>query len=258
MKNDIAKALELAEDSCAQPGASHGTPVDYAPTPISGVRKMSLYSFIGFLALSALFAIVCVIRGEFGEFEVKVLVTTLVIAAGSICSLCCSAYAGRTHNTWPALGGIGVATLAGALLILGVWMEIESEPYWKDTAVLGVLAAACAHALALLALRLKPEQRWLQVVTSVNIALLALVISSMILGEVDNEDVLKVVVVLAILAALGTLVVPILSRLARAQPDQPRAELLLTPRDDGTYEDKHGRVYTVTEVPDRCKDTEGE
>lgn len=134
------------------------------------------------------------------------------------------------------------------MLILGIWMEVHSEGYWKNTAILCVFSIACAYSLALLAVHLKPQQRWLQIATTANILFLAAVISYMILDKVDNEGIFKIVAVLAILAALETLVVPVLGRLAKVQSVQPQATLLLTPREDGAYEDKRGRIYNVTEM----------
>jgi hypothetical protein len=53
--------------------------------------------------------------------------------------------------------------------------------------------------------------------------------------------------VLAILAALETLIIPILGRLTVARVQTSRT-LTLTRREDGTYEDRQGRVYEVTEI----------
>ena len=216
---------------------------------ISRVRKGSLYSFIGFLTISALLAITCVLSGEFGDFEIKVLITTSVIAVASICSLCCSAYSNRKENAWPGLGGISVAAVSAAMLIVGVWAEIDSEGYWKATAICSVFAIAFAHSLALLAVELRPTYSWLRIGTGINIFALAALISVMILVEIDDEGVFKLVAVLAILAALETLVIPILGRLAKVAPTQAGDALSLTRREDGTYEDKGGRIYRVSEMP---------
>ena len=218
---------------------------------ISRVRKGSLYSFIGFLAISALLAITCVLSGEFGDFEIKVLITTSVIAVASICSLCCSAYSNRKENALPGLGGISVAAVSASMLIVGVWAEIDSEGYWKATAICSVFAIAFAHSLALLAVELRPTYSWLRIGTGINIFALAALISVLILVEIDDdyEGVFKLVAVLAILAALETLVIPILGRLAKVAPTQAGEALSLTRREDGTYEDKGGRIYRVSEMP---------
>jgi hypothetical protein len=218
---------------------------------VSSVRKGFLYSFIVFLAISALLAITSVLFGKFGEFEIKVLVTTSVIAVASICSLCCSAYTSRSQNALPGIAGISVAGVSAAMLIIGVWTEMDSEGYWKTTAILSVFAIAFAHSLALLAVRLRPTHSWLQLGTAINIFALAAIISGMIVGEIDDEGVFKFVAVLAILAALETLVIPILGGLAKAELRQVRETLSLTKREDGIYEDERGHLYEVNEMSNK-------
>jgi hypothetical protein len=135
--------------------------------------------------------------------------------------------------------------LSAAMLISGAWSEINSEGYWKTTAVLSVLAIACAHALALLSVRLRPAHSWIQIATAVTTLILAVVVSGMILGEVDDKGMFKLVAVLAILAALETLVIPILGRLNKGQAEPPSRTLVLTERQDGRYQDRTGRIYEV-------------
>jgi hypothetical protein len=126
---------------------------------------------------------------------------------------------------------------------------MDSEVYWKTTAICSVFAIAFAHSLALLAVGLRPTHYWLQLATGINIFALASLISLMIVVELDSEGVFKFVAVLAILVALETLVIPILGRLAGAAPNQAGETLSLTRREDGTYEDKGGRIYRVSEMP---------
>lgn len=218
---------------------------------ISRVRKGSLCSFIVFLVISALLAITSVLSGKFGVFEIKVLVTTSVIAVASICSLCCSAYTSRSQNSLPGIAGISVAGVSAAMLITGVWTEMDSAGYWKTTAIFSVFAIAFAHSLALLAVHLRATHSWLQLGTVVNIFALATIISVLIVGEIDDEGIFKFVAVLAILAALETLVIPILGRLAKAEPSQVGETLSLTKREGGIYEDERGHLYEVNELSNR-------
>jgi hypothetical protein len=211
-------------------------------------RKASFYSFIAFLALTALVAIGCVISGEFGYFEVKVLVTTSTIGAASVCFLCCGSYFNRTGKITPAGAGIAMAVVAAAMIITAAWAEIEADDYLKTTAVIGVFAIAFAHCLALLAVRLRPGHGWIQLATAVTIFGLAALISGMIIGEIEREDAGKPLAVLAILSALETLVIPILGRVARTERSQARGTLVLKAREDGNYEDERGRVYRVTQM----------
>jgi hypothetical protein len=215
---------------------------------MGSARKACLYSFIAFLSFSALLAIFCVLFGKFGDFEGKVLVTTSVIAAASICALCCSAYSAKFQNRAAGTGGTLLAAAAAVMIIVGVWGKFQSPCYWKTTTVFSVFAVATAHWLAPLLVRLPATHRWLPSLTGINIFFLATVITSMIVWEANDAGRFKLAAVLAILAALETLVIPILSRVTRPIA---RPSLVLTQRDDGTYSDKNGRVYQVTKVSEQ-------
>ena len=131
---------------------------------------------------------------------------------------------------------------------MGAWAEADSEAYWKTTVILSVYALAFAHALAVLAVRLGPARAWLPAATATNTFALASLAAFMILAEPDSDAAFKLVVVLAILAALGTLVVFVVARMDKTRAGQAASALSLTPRDDGLFEDAQGRLYEVREV----------
>ncbi|PZD70540.1 hypothetical protein C1752_10969 [Acaryochloris thomasi RCC1774] len=216
--------------------------------PSDSLKKISLYTFIAFLSISALFAIASVFTGRLGEFELKVLITTSVIAIASICSLCCSVYSSRIKNTIPSYTGIALAGSSALMLIQGVWAETGSEGYWKTTATLSIFAFASAHSLALLAVRLRVEHAWVQLVAVVNIFMFATILSATIIGEISSDGNVKFITMLAILATLETLVIPILGRLVKGNGSPVREVLSLTKRVDGAYEDKHGYIYEVKKM----------
>ena len=212
-------------------------------------KRSFLYSFVVFLVISALLAITSVFSGDFGEFELKVLATTSVIAGASICGLCCGMYASRGKNPQWSVVGAAFAALAAAMLILGVWAEPHSDSYWKTTGIVSVYAIAFAHSLALLAVRLRPTHAWLRTMAAGIIFVLATLISFMIAHELHDKSTSKLVAVLAILVALATLVIPIMARLGEAAPGVSGETLSLRKREDGRYEDKNGRLYEVKELP---------
>jgi hypothetical protein len=219
---------------------------------MGNARKACLYSFIAFLSVSALLAVSCVLVGKFGDFEAKVLITTSVIAAASIGALCCTVYSARAQNLAPGTAGILLAVAAAIMVIVGVWSHAQSPHYWKTTTVISVFAVAIAHCLALLAIRIPAAQSWLRWLTAGNIFLLAVVVASMIVAEPHDDRVLRFAAVLAILAALETLVIPILSWVGKPVA---RKTIVLMERDDGTYCDKDGRVYRVSEVLEQRAET---
>src|SRR5699024_10411116 len=106
------------------------------------LKQGSLYCFVIFLVISALLAIAAVLSGSFDVFELKILLTTSIIAAASVCGLCCSVHAQRSDTVWPGALGVGLALASAALFIYGAWLEVSAEDYWRLTVVLGIFAVA--------------------------------------------------------------------------------------------------------------------
>jgi hypothetical protein len=218
--------------------------MDYTET-----RKLSLKLFIGFLGLTALVAIVCVLGGEFGELQVKILLTSTTISAASICAMSCAAFIEKRKLATLGLGGIGFAVVAAALVILGVWAEIEAEGFWKLTGSVSVVAVGLAHAFLLVLPELDPGHRWVQWATVITIGVLALQIIVAIFGEIESEGYYQILAAVAILVALGTLVVPILMKLRKGDGAAAAVEtLVLTRIGERIYRDHDGREYRVTEI----------
>lgn len=225
----------------------------------TAMKTVLLYLLIGFLMLSALFAIITVLTGRFSHFEIKVLLTAMVIVFTSIGSLSCSTYMARSGRTWPGVAGITLAVFSASLIILGLWWGVRDYrvEYWKTAIVTATFAAAFAHSLALLSVRLPLKHLWIRVITTVNIFLLAAAISAMVIyiWEMHKAAGLKAImlrsiIMLAILAALETLAIPILSSMTRYKKEGENSmkRVILTEREEGLYEDPGGNLYRVEKV----------
>src|SRR5437763_16141896 len=91
------------------------------------VKKAFLYTLVGSVGITAIFAIAAILSQRFEWFEVRVLMTTLVIASASICGLACGAYmAGKRGRGLPWLGVV-LAVLAAAMAIAGIWAPTEQR-----------------------------------------------------------------------------------------------------------------------------------
>jgi hypothetical protein len=216
------------------------------------LRKASLRIFIGFLALTALIAIVSVLRGEFDDFTIRVLLTCLAISISSILSMACAAYMERRGR--PALGltGISFAVLAGALAIIGIWAEINEDVFWKSMMTATLFAGSFAHAFLLALPDLKRKHARVQRAAAMTIAVLAVLLAAALWGEIDNEAYFRFVAVVAILLGLETVVIPILMKMqsgeGQSDDHERRRRLQLTERTDGLFEDSDGRVFRVESV----------
>jgi hypothetical protein len=213
----------------------------------SDIRKLFLWIFLGFLVLTALVGIISVLSGEFGKIQVKILGTCLTISAASICSMACAAFMEKRRRRWLGLSGILLSIITAALVIIGIWPEIESDEYWKTTGTLAVFAVAFAHGFLLLLPTLDDHHKWIQVVTSVSIGILALQLAIAIWGEIDSETYFRFVGVTAILVVLETLVIPILIKFRQGDGNEIKQLVLQCVRED-VYEDASGKRYQVSRI----------
>src|SRR5688572_28658985 len=96
-------------------------------------KKIALWFLIVSVALSAALGIVAILSGKFGDFEGRVILTTITISAASICALAAGAlFESRTARTLPGLA-VAFAVFAASLIIIGVWGRISGDEYWKST-----------------------------------------------------------------------------------------------------------------------------
>lgn len=220
------------------------------------LRQRSLYSFIGFLALSALVAIGAVLWGRLGWWESRVLITTLTISGVSIDAMGCAVYLERRPHHWLPLTGIVLALTAGVLVIFGAWADIDNVPYWKTAATTTAFAIACTHASLLALVRLPAEQQWLQLVARGTIFLSASLLALALMAEISDSSYYKLLLVVVILVTLFTVVIPLLGRL---QPDQPQPVVLqLTQVEADRYRDRQGQLYRLIPLEPETSDEKPE
>lgn len=209
------------------------------------LKRTFLKVFIGFLIATAAIAITSVVTGEFGEFQVKVLATTLTISAASICAMSCAAFIEIRRQQ--ILGGVGIflSCVAALLVIGGVWGRASDGDYWRTAMSFTVLAVAFAHAFLLCLPRLVAAYRWVFVVGPACIGLLAIQILLLLWEITDSEFFIRATTVNSILVVLLTLVVPILMRMGGSREEKTQVKLLLTHRHENVFADSDGALYQV-------------
>lgn len=225
------------------------------------VRRLFLKVFIGFLSMTALVAILSVLTREFGEIQVKILLTTFSITAGSMCAMACAGFIERRKGKAVGVAGILAAGVAVLLVIIGIWGDIHEQDYWKVMATSIVLSVALAHACLLHLPDLAASHRWTQTASAILIGLLGLQIVVAVWGEIRGEGYYRLMAALSVLVVLATLVAPICSRLgAKADEGSPEQgpevarpghlpERLVLHRHSGAlFADQLGRRYQVTQI----------
>jgi hypothetical protein len=178
----------------------------------SNVRRVAATLTIGSFSVAALMGIIALLAGgTFGEGEGRVLLTTLIVGCASICVLCYLATAG---TRWAAVGVTGALVLVVpvATSLVLVWVDWDFFDNDMDGTMkafgVGVLAAATlAQVCLLLALAGSRQSLAFVLWPTVGLAaVLAILVSGTILGEVDADALWRLIGVVAILDVLGTLV----------------------------------------------------
>ena len=206
--------------------------VSVPPTPsqalvserLRGVRRIAIIVIIVSVSIAAAVGIVTVVTGDFGETQNRVFWTTALVAGLSIAALCHLAIIGRQIRVVGFLGlAAGLAALAtGTLLIWANWSDYSAEfqsAVVKVFAVAGALAVFLAQSnlLLLLSSRRRRTIRLSLYVTLAAISVVYVLITALILTDGDiasrfTDDLyVRVLAVVAIIDALGTVLLPVLA-----------------------------------------------
>lgn len=213
----------------------------------SNIRKVSLQIFIGFLALTALFAIGIVFIGDFGTIEMRILGTSFTISIASICAMACAAFIEKKELISIGLTGIICSALGGIFLIFGIWSVFESDIYFKITFTLITASFAFAHAFLLALPELYKRHLWIQKVTALTIAILSIQIIFAMWLEIDAQVYYRFMAAVAILVGLETLTIPILMKLKSGDGEE-KEKLNLEQVEGMRYKDSSGNIYSVSKV----------
>ncbi len=177
--------------------------------------RLFLYAMIGSIAATALIAIGVLLFGEFEETELRILLTTVVIAGTAICGLSCAALRQSRGALALPLIGISLAVITAALIITVIWAEIEIGGIGRVMVTFIVWTVAVALLCLLLLARLERRFRWSLWGTCGAIAALTILLTVMVLHESD-PDLWRVAGSLAVLVCAGTISVPMFHRLSAA------------------------------------------
>jgi hypothetical protein len=197
------------------------------------MKTLLIRAVIVLVLVNAVTGIAVLLAGDFGDFEGRVLLTTLSVTAGSVLLLACIA-AAETRVVDP-LGYVGAAfvLVAFGLLVAGIWTEFDfegagnqSETFWRSTAT-AVTISVCLSYVCLISLRrLSRRFTYVRMAAYFFAAGVALEILLAIWSEelgLSNENLeeafWRLLGVSTILLAAATIIVPLLPRTpARAAP----------------------------------------
>ena len=181
------------------------------------LKRTFLYSLIGSVTLSALIGIGVILFGDFGNFEVRVLMTTLTITAASILGLACGAYLETGRGKALPVIGIVMAVAAAIMTFLIIWnVADKSETFIKAAGTVTLLALSCSHLSLLSLARLDKRFYWSRIVAFVCVWTLSAILIYIMWWEPESSSdlVARVIGVLSILIASATVITPVFHKLS--------------------------------------------
>ena len=183
-------------------------------------KRAFLYLLIASVALSAIIGIAVLIFGNFGEFETKVLLTTLTVTVTSILGLACGAYLETGRGRVIPIAGIFVAIISCVMWIFLVWHGTVNEDFYAQILMsLTLFSATCAH-ISLLSLAILDSRFiWSRYAFIAADSVLTAYLLFLIWNDkwIDNDITPRVIGVLSIVVAALTLVTPIFHKLSSSQ-----------------------------------------
>jgi hypothetical protein len=195
------------------------------------VRAIALRALLVSVAVAALLGIVAILGSHMGKTGIKVLVTSFAFAgASALVMASLSAWELPVARVWSRAGVTGA--LAGlASVVFGLWVEVNSDSYWKLAFTLVVIGCAGAHGSLVSMARLAPRHQWMRVTALANLVLLAAAVCAAVWSEHDSDAGWKAIAVFAILDVAFTLAVGALDLVNRSNaPEGGVAEVCFCPR----------------------------
>lgn len=188
------------------------------------LKETFLYALITSIAFSALLGIWAILSGEFGEFQARVLMTTLTIVGTSILGLACGAFWESPKSANFALkivpfAGMILAIISAILTLALIWKisSSQNEIVLKTLAVAGIFAATLAQLSLLSLANLVQKFQWTLTAVYIVALILASIGSALIIIEPSSESdfVMRFMGALGVIDAALTVLVPVFHRLSR-------------------------------------------
>ncbi|MCM2370223.1 hypothetical protein [Aporhodopirellula aestuarii] len=181
----------------------------------SQVKKPLLYGLVGSVLFGATLGIIFVMRDTWGWLEVRVMLSTIVIAGASLCGLACDLSRQPLGRNLLPKAGLALTAISAALLLIGIWGDIGSDEFWRFTLCESIIAVATVHVCLLAIAKLAKRFRWVYFVSTQVIFGFALLLCSVILGNIDSAAVWRLIAAISIVVAALSLLIPILHRISK-------------------------------------------
>lgn len=191
------------------------------------LKKIFLYLLIASVSVSALLGIFVILFGDFGEIEVKILMTTVTITCTSILGLACGAYFETGRGKMLPISGIIFAVISAILWIVLIWGALSSEQtIFKSVASSTLLAVSCSHLSLLLLAKLDQRFIWSRYLVFSCVGILSAILLYIIWlePESDSDFISRLIGVLSIIIAAVTVVTPVFHKLSRHESEEKQID----------------------------------
>ena len=185
------------------------------------LKKLFLYASIVSVAVSAVIGIVVMIFGSFGEFETKVLLTTMTVTITSILGLACGACLEAAKGRVIPMAGIAFAIVSAVLWMIMIWSTFkpENDVFVRSVMSATLVATACSLISLLSLATLNRRFMWARLLAHASVWSLTAIILVIIWAEIDPSDswIARTMGVLSIIIAAVTVVTPVFHYLSSSE-----------------------------------------
>ena len=182
------------------------------------MRRAALTTALVAVGVSAALGVYALVGGAFGTTEGKVLGTSLLVTAAAVVALAAAVAleSGRLGRLPPV--GVAAAISGFGMLVVGVWAELDVDPYLRLAITFVVVSLACGYMGLIGLARLPGRQQWTVTAAYTLAGLAAGMIIVALWIEPPSEAYWRGGGVVFILLAAATVTVPILHRMADIPP----------------------------------------
>ena len=180
--------------------------------------RIALIALLASLIISALIGIIIVLKGDFGDTEGRLLGTTLSMATFTILAIPSIVQLGRGKFYILSGCGAGASVIAFFLVAAAIWSEgtFDIDLLTKLMVTFGVIAFASNHTALLLLVSGATTIIWVTLITTIIVlVIIAAILTISVWVENMPNGLVRPLTALAILDVLGSLAVPMLSKLKR-------------------------------------------
>ncbi len=185
------------------------------------LKKIFLYLLIISVAISALIGIGVILFGNFGEFETRILLTTLTVTVTSLLGLACGACLETGRGKILPMTGIFFSIVWAIMAIAVIWSRSpEGEIFVKSTMTATIFAVSCSLLSLLSIARLEKKFLWSRYAAHAAVWTLSAIFFYLIWFEKNfaGDWIPRTIGVLSIIIAALTIITPIFHKLSNTVP----------------------------------------